>query len=499
MNPVKSCADHSPDHSFAAAVWLHAGFALLKVLLIVLPVVEIFFEEAQYWLWSRVPDWSYYSKPPLVAYVNLISSHIFGVSHLGIRINAVMAGFLIGLILYKLAEDLYDDRRIAFFSSLSLIAFPYFWIISFFFTTDSLLILFWVLSLWLGWRAVTVNPGYRWLLALSVGFGILSKYTMLFFWPLFLLFVIRYHRPLFRSFILPTLISLLFILPMIIWNYQHDWITARHLFQLAGGGQPAFDGVKSFRHLGEYILGQYGLFILFFPLVFCKAIMHVFRGRKDEKHAFLFYPVIFVLLLFGLLSFLTHVEANWTFFALPAFSIVTARYLVWDKPALYRRTGYTTALMLVFFFLPLLAVPLNLPENRNPFKRLMGWRSVAGQVQAVMDREGDPGIRYHVITESYQWSSLLSFYLKDHPISYVLEYDRKMNQLDLWQSQLTPGDRDRYIILVDIQDKLKPIIADQFDEPIDSMEIDYPINRKDSLKYKLIVYDRFKGFCGNDK
>ena len=31
--------------------------------------LELYPDEAQYWLWSRTLDWGYYSKPPMIAWL----------------------------------------------------------------------------------------------------------------------------------------------------------------------------------------------------------------------------------------------------------------------------------------------------------------------------------------------------------------------------------------------------------------------------------------------
>jgi 4-amino-4-deoxy-L-arabinose transferase-like glycosyltransferase len=47
-------------------------------------------DEAHYWMWSQQPDWSYYSKPPLVAYVIGLGTALFGDTEFGLRWPAAL-------------------------------------------------------------------------------------------------------------------------------------------------------------------------------------------------------------------------------------------------------------------------------------------------------------------------------------------------------------------------------------------------------------------------
>jgi hypothetical protein len=54
--------------------------------------LELAMDEAYYWDWGRLPDWGYYSKPPLIAWINTASSALFGASEFGVRLPAVLMG-----------------------------------------------------------------------------------------------------------------------------------------------------------------------------------------------------------------------------------------------------------------------------------------------------------------------------------------------------------------------------------------------------------------------
>jgi len=65
------------------AVGINLLFLIFRILYVLLYPVDLSPEEAQYWDWSRRLDLSYYSKPPMVAYLNALSTAVLGNTELG--------------------------------------------------------------------------------------------------------------------------------------------------------------------------------------------------------------------------------------------------------------------------------------------------------------------------------------------------------------------------------------------------------------------------------
>ena len=55
-------------------------------------------DEAQYWDWSRTLQWSYYSKGPLIAFINYVGTAFLGATEFGVR-----AGAMVGALIMQLA------------------------------------------------------------------------------------------------------------------------------------------------------------------------------------------------------------------------------------------------------------------------------------------------------------------------------------------------------------------------------------------------------------
>src|ERR1700748_1112024 len=75
-----------------------AGFGLAFAILLVLTaarlvglkysVVDLFFDEAQYWAWSRELAFGYFSKPPLLAWAIALTDPICGSGEPCVRLGA---------------------------------------------------------------------------------------------------------------------------------------------------------------------------------------------------------------------------------------------------------------------------------------------------------------------------------------------------------------------------------------------------------------------------
>src|SRR3954453_20431675 len=54
---------------FRLAVLIVGAITATRILVLVLTPLQFYPDEAQYWWWAQAPDWGYFSKPPLIAWI----------------------------------------------------------------------------------------------------------------------------------------------------------------------------------------------------------------------------------------------------------------------------------------------------------------------------------------------------------------------------------------------------------------------------------------------
>src|SRR3954452_18686267 len=164
--------------SFALAVAILAILTLVRLVGLSFSSVDLFFDEAQYWAWSREPAFGYFSKPPLLAWTIALAERVCGSSEACIRAPAPILYFGTSLLVYAIARQLYDVRT-AFWAALSLALATGCVFSARIISTDVPLLLFWALAL-LAYVKLVDGGDQRWAIVLGValGLGLLAKYAM---------------------------------------------------------------------------------------------------------------------------------------------------------------------------------------------------------------------------------------------------------------------------------------------------------------------------------
>jgi dolichol-phosphate mannosyltransferase len=191
--------------------------------------VELLPEEAYYWNYSQHLDIGYLDHPPMVAWLIKLGTAAFGNSAFGVRIGALCCGAIASFFAYRLARNLFDQGT-ALAALLLMQVLPFFFTAGLLMTPDAPLTAAWAASLYFLERALIARRSAAWWWAgVSVGVGLLSKYTIGLLAPAILLFVLidpqsrqlLWHwRPYAAG-----LLALGIFSPTIIWNAQHEWVS----------------------------------------------------------------------------------------------------------------------------------------------------------------------------------------------------------------------------------------------------------------------------------
>ena len=420
--------------------------SLLRIYHIIAGPFELSGDEAHYWAWSQHLDWSYYSKGPMIAWLIYAGTNVFGNNELGVRFFAVVFSALSSVILFLLGREMYGDRT-GFWAAILIQIVPLYSVFGIFFTIDSPYIFFWILSLYLFWRACRSarrvdhrGKTTTWwlLLGLSTGLGLLSKYTMALFYLSALLFMSfdGKERKLLKTKgpYMAAMVSLAVISPVIFWNAAHGWVTIKH----TAGQAHIADGLRfSALSILDYVGSQLGAVT---PVLCVLILLSLWKMKKEDKGSFLFWFSMPILIFFGLKSIQAKVQGNWALAGYAAGFITVSEYYLKNIAAM---TGHKKRLVisapLVAFLVTVLAYfPLSipLPHDKHPMRKMMGAREF-GTALSTVHREMAAKGPVFIMTRNYQQSSLLSFYMEGNPVTYCLPLNRRMNQYDLW-----PGFQD---------------------------------------------------------
>jgi dolichol-phosphate mannosyltransferase len=419
-------------------------------------------DEVYYWDWSRRLDWGYYEGSPAVAWLIRLTTSIFGQTEFGVRVASPILFALTSLLLFRLAVLMFRSERVGLWTVVVFNLTPAAFYLGWSMYLDPLFLFAWALAMYACWRAVEEGGMHWWLLlGLAVAVGFLSKYSMAMFVPcagLFLLMSRPHRRWLLRPQPYAALaLAALLVLPNIVWNAQHEWISFR--FSVASrlptsGGSP---DVAAF-WIEQALVNSPLVLVGCFAALLCVAFVPRYWRQPQVK--MLFCVSAPVLGFFVLDSFFHLIFMNWP---LPGYvgAYVLLAFLLCSWTAAERpvaaRVGAAAAagvgvvvelamcILILFPFAPLaLGLPV-IPQAIQQTDKYAGWDSLGRQVDDVRDSMRSGGTPF-VAANSWALTSYLSFYCRGRPRSFCL-FDGRGSQYDIWDDREKLAGRDAVLVV----------------------------------------------------
>lgn len=409
-------------------------------------------DEAYYWTWSRHIDWAYFDQGPMIA---LVIRFFTWITHTNtewsVRLGAVVFSCISGWMFFEMVNRMFDDGKTAWMAFLTMQTSLLFSAGSVLMMHDSIMVCFWIASLFLFYLAFFEDwiPGL-YLGALTMGLGALCKYSMAFFAPCLLLFLV--FSPTHRKWLgikhlyFAGALTLICISPLLIWNAKHGSVSYSHIAILSGANEQLSLSLKT---VGDFFAGQLGLLTPILGLLSFASLGVAWRRwysdrQNSEKHLFLLAFSAPILLFFLILSFHKSVYANW-----PAPAYIATFALLGDW---VRKHNYSGSTLRQWFRVALitgacltLLVHLEVAFGILPLQgsaavsvgRVWGWKSMgeeAGKrIEEMNSISADP---VFLAARRYQIAAELSFYLPGQPeVELIPETPEATNQYRFWNHQ----------------------------------------------------------------
>ncbi|SMX46407.1 ArnT family glycosyltransferase [Actibacterium lipolyticum] len=315
----------------APAVAIVLAITAFRVCLLAFNRMDLFVDEAQYWLWGQELAFGYYSKPPMIGWVIRFFTDLAGSdAPFWVRLPAPLFHGATALILGSIAAHVFGRRAgilvAAGFATLPMVALS-----SILISTDTIMFPFLALAL-AGYLRLLEKSAPWWavLTGAAVGLAFLSKYAAIYYLicaPIAAA-LIPQARPRLRDILIALVAFLVVISPNIIWNVLNGFTTVEHTLDNADWVRdPSQKAGLSLAKLSEFLISQ---FAVFGPVLFGALIWQSLRARKQsDARQFLLIFTLPILAVVCVQALLSGAYANW---AAAAYLAGTVTVIPWMTP-----------------------------------------------------------------------------------------------------------------------------------------------------------------------
>ncbi|MGR4865390.1 ArnT family glycosyltransferase [Caulobacter sp. LARHSG274] len=367
---------------------------ILRVVALFVTPLELYPDEAQYWLWSRHLDFGYFSKPPVIAWLIWATTRVGGDAEAWLRIGSPLLNAGTALVVARIARRLYGDERHGAWIGLAAAAvfslMPGVQLSSVLITTDTPLLFFLALMVWACAALPAASPRSRvWVAAgmgAALGMAFLSKYA-----AIYALASLGAHLVLSREArrawtppMAAAFFAALFVVfaPNMVWNLNHHFSTLEHTAANANWKGKLFNPLE----LVEFVGSQFGVFgPVPFAVLAAGGLLLAARRRLQAADVMLLCFALPPLVTVAAQAFVSRANANWAGAAYVAGSVLVAAWLLrWEaRRWLIGGLALQAALAAVFLAWVIQPRTADAMGMANSFKRARGWDQT---VQAIIGR-----------------------------------------------------------------------------------------------------------------
>lgn len=411
--------------------------ALAVILFISSEMVGLGPDEAQYWTWSQQLALGYYSKPPGIAWQIWLGTTLLSNTELGVRLGAVLLSAGLALATYYLARACRLQGNTCLWAGVVMAFSPLGYVSSLLAITDGGLVFFWALACVATCRGLASDkPLPYYAIGAAIFGGALFKWPIYLLWPCVIAMVCLRRRHFSWHLFGGIALSLLGLLPSVIWNMQHDWPTFKHVLATIDNGNIEVGTTGLLRgNFFEFFAAQMVLLSPIFFLLLLAALLCAAKEWKRLSAPLQFCALVTFVFLASYcgMAIFKKMQGNWCDFVYPTAVVLLCWYanerLALGNKLLKAGLMLSLVLLVVLQLLPFLIYRYPGMNKVYPFKHNAGWQVLAPKlVVAGYDPEQN-----FLFSDKYQTTSILSFYGPSQKRAYFFNLQGiRKNQFSYW-------------------------------------------------------------------
>ena len=400
--------------------------------------------------WGSNLDWGFNKHPPFSAFAVEIFYKIFGSQDWAYYLLSQIFVVITFFAVYKFSEEIFNNKKLALLSVLLLEGIYFYNFTTPEFNVNVAQLPFWALTIYYTWRCIKYDKTTDYVfLGIFAGLGILSKYLFIYLIIgiklVFIYFLRKGKKIKFSHYFIAGPITLLILLPHLIWLTENNYITITYGLQRTGGAGDFLDHlIYPIIFLGKQIGLLIPFLLMFFFLI--KKIKYKIN-LKDEKLVFLLLVTIAPIFLMLLTSMIMGVKIR-TMWMTP-FYLFAGTFIIYIFKShinLNKLKSFASVFIILFIFPPFTYAYISITQTdkRTDFP----GKQYAKQIQKAWDEKYNSKINY-VLGDEW-WGGNLSYHLKSRPkwvplsdketAVQLLNYKKNLNAVDIGYSAHLIGD-----------------------------------------------------------
>lgn len=419
LQPIQTNTLDTTERTIIGILCVYFGLLCFSAMHL-LPPLAIYY----YWDWGRHLALSYFDNPPMIAYMLRAITTLFGNNIYVINLFAVITAYGIGLFVFNTTK-LLAGRKAGLIAMLLWLISPMVtqYIINYN-TYDTPLNLFWAMTLFFAVRFMQNkrNSDLYWL-GLGMGLMLLTKYTgiILVLGLLICALSLKDLRNSFanKHFYFMIVLALTVFSPVLVWNYQHDWISFTYQLHTH-----ATDASKASRPFHNSVMMLLHSQLPMFNILFGIMIYGFYKTRPLKRQPTAIKALLIITCTFSLFYLLTalkaHVLTSWILPGILGLSILTGYF--WSKLQFSK-----TLCVLLPIYAALSAVILL--ANTVYAKRMTKAGGTVTLMQAF--NEAYPNIKEPIFTTDYLQARVV-YFIKNQPEINTFPGCFQENQYQYW-------------------------------------------------------------------